>query len=157
MTSGPVRAVGHAPRVDGKFLDAEGRRFLVKGVAYGTFAPDGEGDQFPSSARVTQDFALMAASGINTVRTYTVPPPELLDIALRHGLRVMVGTGMAAAHPVSGRPAAGPADQARRSGGGAPAGIASRNAHVCRRQRDPRRDRAMARPPPHRAIPARAL
>ena len=91
MTSGPVRAVGHAPRVDGKFLAAEGRRFLVKGVAYGTFAPDCKGDQFPSSTRVTQDFALMAASGINTIRTYTVPPPELLDIALRQGLRVMVG------------------------------------------------------------------
>ena len=89
MTS--LRAVGHAPRVDGKFLAAEGRRFLVKGVTYGTFAPDCEGDQFPSSTRVTQDFALMATSGINTIRTYTVPPPELLDIALRHGLRVIVG------------------------------------------------------------------
>ena len=91
MTAGPIRAVGHAPRVDGKFLEAEGRRFPVKGVAYGTFAPDGEGDQFPPSARVTQDFTLMATSGINTVRTYTVPPPELLDIALRHELKVMVG------------------------------------------------------------------
>ena len=33
----------------------------------------------------------MAAAGINTVRTYTVPPPDMLDIALRHGLRVIVG------------------------------------------------------------------
>ena len=91
MTSGPVRAVGHAPRVDGKFLAVEGRRFLVKGVAYGTFAPDCMGDQFPASTRVKQDFALMAASGINTIRTYTVPPPELLDIAQGQGLRVVVG------------------------------------------------------------------
>ena len=91
MTSGPIRAVGHAPRVNGKFLDAENRRFLVKGVAYGTFAPNGKGDQFPSAARLNQDFMLMAAAGINTVRTYTVPPPELLDIALRHELKVMVG------------------------------------------------------------------
>jgi GT2 family glycosyltransferase len=33
----------------------------------------------------------MAASNINTVRTYTMPPRWLLDIALEHGLRVMVG------------------------------------------------------------------
>ena len=33
----------------------------------------------------------MAAAGINSVRVYTVPPRWLLDAALRHGLRVMVG------------------------------------------------------------------
>ena len=91
MTSGSVQAACHPPRVHGKFLNAENGRFLVKGVAYGTFAPNGDGHQFPSLERINQDFMLMAAAGINTVRTYTVPPPELLDIALRHGLRVMVG------------------------------------------------------------------
>ena len=50
MTSGSVRAACHPPRVHGKFLDAENGRFLVKGVAYGTFAPNGDGDQFPSLA-----------------------------------------------------------------------------------------------------------
>ena len=85
-----MRAHGH-PQVDGKFLEIDGRRFLVKGVAYGTFAPNREGAQFPATQRIEQDFALMAAAGINTVRTYTPPPPELLDAALRHGLRVMVG------------------------------------------------------------------
>src|SRR3989454_11056246 len=92
MTSGPIRAVEHtAPRVDGKFLRVDNRRFLVKGVAYGTFAPNGEGGQFPSSARIAQDFALMAAASVNTVRTYTVPPVGVLDAAIEHGLRVMVG------------------------------------------------------------------
>jgi GT2 family glycosyltransferase len=33
----------------------------------------------------------MAAAGINAVRTYTVPPRWLLDRALAHGIRVMVG------------------------------------------------------------------
>ena len=33
----------------------------------------------------------MAGLGINTVRTYTPPRPDLLDEAARHGLRVMVG------------------------------------------------------------------
>ena len=77
--------------MDGKFLAVDGRRFLIKGVAYGTFAPDSQGAQFPSTERIEQDFALMAAAGINTVRTYTAPSPALLDAALRHGLRVMVG------------------------------------------------------------------
>ena len=40
---------------------------------------------------VERDFALMAGHGINSVRTYTVPPRWLLDIAQTHGLRVMVG------------------------------------------------------------------
>ena len=80
-----------APRVNGKFLDVDNRRFLVKGVAYGTFAPDAEGSQFPSASRIAHDFALMAAAGFNTVRTYTAPPVGLLDEAMRHGIRVMVG------------------------------------------------------------------
>jgi len=82
---------GSRPRVDGKFLEIDGRRFLIKGAAYGTFAPDTEGAQFPSAQRVEQDFAAMAAAGINTVRTYTPPTPVVLDAALRHDLRIMVG------------------------------------------------------------------
>jgi len=78
-------------RVDGKFLDLGGRRFLVKGVSYGTFAPNAAGEQFPDRARIGQDFARMAAAGLNTVRTYTLPPVWLLDLALAHGLRVIAG------------------------------------------------------------------
>jgi GT2 family glycosyltransferase len=79
------------PRVDGKFLDIEGTRLLVKGVTYGTFAPDTGGGQFPPAERVASDFAAMAEAGINTVRLYTAPQPALLDEAARHGLRVMIG------------------------------------------------------------------
>src|SRR5262249_32783014 len=35
--------------------------------------------------------AAMAASGFNAIRTYTVPPHWLLDLARHHGLRVMIG------------------------------------------------------------------
>src|SRR5712672_1426141 len=76
---------------DGKFLRAGGARFLVKGVTYGTFAPDATGYQFPSAAQIADDFRLMADLGINTVRVYTPPRRELLDEAARHGLRVIVG------------------------------------------------------------------
>ena len=87
----PTRRGPGRPRVDGKLLEVDGRRFLIQGVAYGTFAPDADGAQFPPAARVEQDFAAMAAAGVNTVRTYTSPTPALLDAALRHELRVMAG------------------------------------------------------------------
>ena len=76
---------------DGKFLRLGVDRFLVKGVTYGTFAPDAQGYQFPSADRIADDFRRMARLGINTVRTYTAPRRDLLDEAARSGLRVMVG------------------------------------------------------------------
>ena len=76
---------------DGKFLRLRAERFRVKGVTYGTFAPDADGYQFPALERVSDDFRLMAELGINTVRTYTPPRRDLLDEAARCGLRVMVG------------------------------------------------------------------
>ena len=76
---------------DGKFLRAGDDRFLIKGVTYGTFAPDAAGCQYPGPQQVAEDFRLMAELGINTVRTYTVPRMDLLDEAARQGLRVMVG------------------------------------------------------------------
>jgi O-antigen biosynthesis protein len=76
---------------DGKFLRAGDDRFLVKGVTYGTFAPDADGYQFPPAQQIADDFRLMAEFGINTVRVYTPPRRELLDEAARRGLRVMVG------------------------------------------------------------------
>lgn len=89
---GEVRSASAGrPGVDGKFLRIDGQRALIKGVAYGTFAPDSEGAQFPSAEIIERDFSLMAAAGINTVRTYTPPSPHLLDTAVRHGLKVMVG------------------------------------------------------------------
>jgi GT2 family glycosyltransferase len=76
---------------EGKFLRAGDERFLVKGVTYGTFAPDAQGYQFPPLPQVAADFRQMATLGINTVRTYTPPHRELLDAAAGEGLRVMVG------------------------------------------------------------------
>ena len=78
-------------RVSGKFLFLGEEKFRVKGVTYGTFEPDANGLQFPRQQQVAKDFCEMAASGINSIRTYTVPPAWLLDLALQTGLRVMVG------------------------------------------------------------------
>ncbi|MGQ0560905.1 MAG: glycoside hydrolase family 2 TIM barrel-domain containing protein, partial [Gemmatimonadota bacterium] len=75
----------------GKFLSIGEERLFVRGVTYGTFEPDEAGNEFHDRGRVEQDFARMAEMGVNCVRTYTVPPTWLLDAALRHNLRVMVG------------------------------------------------------------------
>jgi GT2 family glycosyltransferase/sugar lactone lactonase YvrE len=79
------------PRTAGKFIEIAGERFLIKGTSYGTFAPSDANGHFPPVAQVRADFALMARSGFNTVRTYTAPSLALLDEAERHGLRVMIG------------------------------------------------------------------
>src|SRR5579872_3340791 len=91
VRSEPRPASAGRVAADGKFLRVGDERFLVKGVTYGTFAPDAQGYQFPSIAQVAEDFRQMAALGINTVRTYTPPRRDLLDEAARQGLRVMVG------------------------------------------------------------------
>ncbi len=78
-------------QVRGKFIYCGDNKFYIKGVTYGTFAPDENGHQFPDAGIVEKDFAMMADRGINSVRTYTVPPKYLLDIAHENHLKVMVG------------------------------------------------------------------
>ena len=87
------RPVDTRPSVRGKFLWAGGEKLLVRGVTYGTFRPDAVGDEYPPQATVERDFAAMAAQGLNTVRTYTAPPPRVLDAAGRHGLWLLAGLG----------------------------------------------------------------
>src|ERR1043165_1693443 len=77
--------------VKGKFLYHGPDKLYIKGVTYGTFRPHDANGQYPERQVVAEDFRLMAAQGINCVRTYTVPPTYLLDLALEHGLKVMVG------------------------------------------------------------------
>jgi O-antigen biosynthesis protein len=79
------------PVARGKALFLGDEKLYVRGVTYGTFGPDEETDDFPNPRTVARDFARMAAIGVNAVRTYTVPPTWLLDLALQHRLRVMVG------------------------------------------------------------------
>ena len=79
------------PRVQGKFLFIGDEKFYIKGVTYGSFKPDSQGIDYPSSSIVRTDFALMSSKGVNCVRTYTVPPLWLLDLAEEAGLYVMVG------------------------------------------------------------------
>ncbi len=79
------------PHVRGKFFFVGEEKWYVRGVTYGTFRPNEEGEEFPAPEVVECDFAQMAANGVNVVRTYTPPPLWLLDTAQRHGLRIMAG------------------------------------------------------------------
>ncbi len=79
------------PRADGKFLFAGQEKLYLRGVTYGPFRPEADGSEYHDYATVESDFALMAASGVNALRTYTLPPTWLLDLAQKHGLRVLIG------------------------------------------------------------------
>ena len=69
------------PVVRGKFFYADGEQMLVRGVTYGPFKPTEDGCEYHTIDRVRRDFGRMAKAGFNTVRTYTVPPRWLLDVA----------------------------------------------------------------------------
>jgi GT2 family glycosyltransferase len=77
-------------RIQGRSIALGAEKHRVRGVTYGTFRPNGD-DAFPAPVRVHEDFAAMAAIGVNSVRTYEPPPRWLLDEALAQGLCVMVG------------------------------------------------------------------
>ena len=79
------------PHIKGKFFYQGDKKFWVRGVTYGTFRPDESGNEFHTRNVVAADFSQMAANGINAIRTYTQPPPWLLDIAWQQGLFVMAG------------------------------------------------------------------
>jgi GT2 family glycosyltransferase len=80
------------PAIQGKFLFVGDQKLYVQGVTYGAFRPDEDGNEYQNLKAIKDDFGLMAANGITSVRIpHTTPPRSLLDIAEQHGLRVMVG------------------------------------------------------------------
>jgi GT2 family glycosyltransferase len=84
---GPLRRAQAA----GKFFAADGEKLYLRGVTYGTFAAGEDGEELLDPDVVATDFGAMAEHGIDTVRTYTVPPRWSLDLAEANGLRVLVG------------------------------------------------------------------
>lgn len=90
-------ASGIAGRVvaDGRHLALDGSPFRVRGVTYGSFLPRLDGEPFPERAEFKPDLADIAGAGLNTVRTYTLPPPDLLECVSDLGLRLIVGLDFA--------------------------------------------------------------
>ena len=153
----PIHTAALRPRALGKFFYVGDRKLYLRGVTYGTFRPDAEGNQYGPPDQVEQDFGMMARNGINAVRLYTVPPRWLLDLADPHGLYVMVGIPWEQhiAFLDSRQRRAGIEQKVRegvRACAGHPAVLC-----YCYRQRDPRIARALVRAQAGRAIPAQAL
>jgi len=71
------------------FLEGD-KKFFVKGVTYGPFKPDAEGNYLGRPEQVDADLALMRQAGLNVVRIYHAPPPWFLDRCTNAGMRVLV-------------------------------------------------------------------
>ncbi len=77
-------------RVRSKFFHDGERKWFLKGVTYGPFKPNADGDLISTPERAREDFALVRELGVNLIRVYHVPPRWLLDLAAEHGLRVLI-------------------------------------------------------------------
>jgi GT2 family glycosyltransferase len=85
-------AVPSRPRVsvEGKFFRLGEKKFYVKGLAYGPFAPNVAGHSFASPEQTAIDFGQIQALGANLIRVYEVPSKWLLDLATEYRLKVLV-------------------------------------------------------------------
>ena len=77
-------------RIDGKFFRCGEEKFYAKGVTYGPFAPNANGEFFASIDQTVRDFQQLRELGANVLRVYYSPPKWFLDLALSHELRVLV-------------------------------------------------------------------
>ena len=77
-------------RVRAKFFFEGDKKWFIKGVTYGPFAPDAEGDFVGDPEKARRDFTLMQAMGVNLLRIYHIPPRWFLDLAREFRLRVLI-------------------------------------------------------------------
>ncbi|HEY5704261.1 MAG TPA: glycosyltransferase [Terrimicrobiaceae bacterium] len=82
--------MNHRVRARAKFFFEGERKFFLKGVTYGTFAPDAEGYYVGPPEKAQVDLSMMRETGVNGVRVYHAPPKWFLDLASEFGVRVMV-------------------------------------------------------------------
>jgi glycosyltransferase involved in cell wall biosynthesis len=76
-------------RVDGKQFAIADRRFRFHGVTYGTFRPRDDGARYPKRDQVKNDFMSISEAGFTVVRTYTVPPDDVVDLAADWDLHLL--------------------------------------------------------------------
>lgn len=76
---------------EGKHLRRGGSPFRAHGVTYGSFRRRADGRPFPERSVMCSDFAAFRRWGIDTIRTYEVPPKDLLDLAEEHSIHLFVG------------------------------------------------------------------
>ncbi len=92
LSPDPVSAIEAMPPVHAraKFFFVGERKFFVKGVTYGPFPPNEDGDYLPPPDRVREDFRLMSEMGANLIRIYHVPPAWFLNLCREGGIRVLI-------------------------------------------------------------------
>jgi O-antigen biosynthesis protein len=76
--------------VDGKFFRQGGGKFFLKGVTYGPFAPQPETGTFGSRDQTRRDFGVLQELGANTLRLYYPPPEWFMELAVGHGLKLLI-------------------------------------------------------------------
>jgi hypothetical protein len=78
-------------RAEGMMLVAGDRRFVVRGVSYGPFRPNAQGEPFTDKAQFERDAGILRELGANTLRVYHAPPSWMVDLCESFELRLMVG------------------------------------------------------------------
>jgi glycosyltransferase involved in cell wall biosynthesis len=87
----PAPALDGVPAtIGGKFFFVGDRKLYLRGVSYGPFGVTSHGFPLPEERVMARDLELMREVGVNTLRTFTVPPRWFLDRAAEHGVRVLV-------------------------------------------------------------------
>lgn len=77
-------------RVRAKFFFEGEKKFFIKGVTYGPFAPDENGEYFGTPEGAARDLDLMVEAGVNLVRIYYVPPRWFLDLCEKRHIRALI-------------------------------------------------------------------
>ena len=83
-----------------KFFFEGDRKFFIKGVTYGPFKPDANGDYFGRPEQVDVDLRLMREIGLNVLRIYHPPPHWFLEKCAAAGMRVLITLAVGKAHRV---------------------------------------------------------
>ena len=77
-------------RVRAKFFFEGDKKFFIKGVTYGPFAPDAQDDHFGTPENARRDLAVMRETGVNLARVYYVPPGWFVDACADAGIRLLI-------------------------------------------------------------------
>src|SRR4029453_15269319 len=73
-----------------KFFFEGEKKFFVKGVTYGPFKPDADGNYVGRPEQLDADLELIRDAGLNVVRIYHSPPRWFLDRCAAAEIRVLV-------------------------------------------------------------------
>lgn len=77
-------------RAASKFFFEGDRKFFIKGVTYGPFKPDTNGDYLGRPEQAEADLRMMREIGLNVVRIYHPPPEWFLEKCAAAGMRVLI-------------------------------------------------------------------